>query len=201
MDTQAPRMLFQKNSPQDTVSLCPCKWACSLLQTSRLYQHEHPLKLAFLMGVKHPSSLPPQPRLSAAAGKACPGRWLDHLPLYVPPLACLSSIFWSPSGHCTTMSLHIHLPFSLILSPLSYSLCSSYSQTPLCTVLPHGSGAPSSLWELTCQATSFLFNPCEDPHLQVKPRRNGLMTSSANLGNFFSSEGSCSIAFRRGVIF
>lgn len=163
------------------------------LQTSILY--EHPLKLAFLMGVELPSSLPPQPRLTAAADKACPGWWLDHLPLPITPLAHLSSILWSPAGHCSTMSLHTHLPRSLTMSLLSYSLWSSYNQTPHC------SDAPSGLWELTCKAISFWFNPSKDPHLQVKPRRNESTTSSANLGNFFSSGVSCSIAFlQRGDI-
>lgn len=106
------------------------------LQTSSLYQHEHPLKPAFLMGVKLPSSPPPQPRLTAAADKACPGWWLDHSPLSITPLAHLSSILWLPSGHCTTVSLHTRLPCSLILSLLSYPLCSSYNQTPLCAIFP-----------------------------------------------------------------
>lgn len=126
-------------------------------------------------------------RLTAAAEKAHPGSWLNHPPLYIAALSHLSSILWSPSLHCVTVSLHSHLLCSLTLSLLSCSLYSCYNQSPLCTVPACCTDAPRGLWGLACKAILFSFNPSEDPHLQVKPRRNELITSSANLGNFHSS--------------
>lgn len=68
----------------------------SLLQTSSLYEHEHPLKLVFLMGVKLPPS----------AAQAHSSGW-QSLPVVVTwslaVTSSLQSILWSPTSHCTTV--------------------------------------------------------------------------------------------------
>lgn len=146
--------------------------ANELASCSPIISMKYPPKLAFLMGVKLPSSLPPSSgSLQRLTTLAQDGDLIIHLCLSLLWLTCQVS-YDHPDK-----SLHsCVLPYSPALLPCPV--------TPFLLPLlflqsnPSLRCFPSSLWSSMwsprahTQSHLILLQSSEDPHLQVKPRRN-----------------------------